>query len=68
MLPGDKGCALDLARIAHLGRIGIALEQERLRPGAARNQRPEEKTEKDQPSGGAIIAPQSEASINDWIN
>ena len=43
MLLCDKGRALDIARIADLGGIGIALQQERLRPGAAGAQRPEEK-------------------------
>ena len=34
MLPGDKGRAFDLAVIAYLGGIRIAVEQERLRPRA----------------------------------
>jgi hypothetical protein len=69
MLPGDKGRALDLAGIADLGRIGVALEQERLRPRAGRNQRPEKQREKEQPRYVAIKRGQSEAaSINDWIS
>ncbi len=68
MLPGNEGRGIDLAVIAYLGSTGIALEEERLRPCAARNQGPEEKCKKEQPSGGAITATQSEASINDWIN
>ena len=43
MLPGNKGRAVDVARIAYLGGTRIALEQERLRPGAGGAQRPEEK-------------------------
>ena len=41
MLSCDKGRALDFARITHLGRIGVALEQKRPRPRAAGNQHPE---------------------------
>jgi hypothetical protein len=43
MLPGNKGRAVDIARITHLGGIGIALEEERLGPRAAGAQCPEEK-------------------------
>jgi hypothetical protein len=43
MLPGHKGRALDVARIADLGRTRIALEQERFRPGAGGAQRRAEK-------------------------
>lgn len=68
MLPGNKRRPVDVAIIADLGSIGIALEEERLRPCAARNQGPEEKCKKEQPSGGTITATQSEASINDWIS
>ena len=69
MLPGDEGRALDLARIADLRRIGVALEQERLWTSAAGNQRPEQQCEKEQPHYGAIKGGQSEAaSTNDWIN
>jgi hypothetical protein len=69
MLSCDKGRALDFARITHLGRIGVALEQKRLRPRAAGNQHPEEQCKKEQPRGEAIKGAQSEAaSINDWIN
>jgi hypothetical protein len=65
----DKGRALDFARITHLGRIGVALEQKRLRSRAAGNQHPDEQCKKEQPSGEAIKGAQSEAaSINDWIN
>ena len=69
MLPGDKGRTLDLAIIADLGRIGVALEQERLRPSTAGNQRPEKQCEKERPRYVAIKGGQSEAaSINDWIS
>jgi len=69
MLPRDKGRALDLAGISDLGGIGVALEQEWLRPGAAGNQRPEKQGEKKQPRYAAIKGGQSEAaSTNDWIN
>ena len=69
MLPRDKGRALDLAGISDLGGIGVALEQEWLRPGAAGNQRPEKQCEKEQPRYVAIKGGQSEAaSTNDWIN
>jgi hypothetical protein len=43
MLPGNEGHAVDVARIAYLGRTRVALEQERLRPGAGAAQRREEK-------------------------
>jgi hypothetical protein len=43
MLPGDDGSTIDLAVIAYLGRIRIALEQKGLRPGAGGAQRPEER-------------------------
>jgi hypothetical protein len=39
MLLGNKSRAVDITVIAYLGGIGIALEQERLRPGASRAQR-----------------------------
>ena len=69
MLSCDRGRALDLTRITHLGRIGIALEQKRLRPRAAGNQRPEEQCEEEYPRCVAIKRGQSEAaSTNDWIN
>ena len=69
MLPRDKGRALDLAGISDLGGIGVALEQEWLRPGAAGNQRPEKQGEKKQPRYVALKGGQSEAaSTNDWIN
>jgi hypothetical protein len=52
-----------------LGRTRVALEQERLRPGAGGAQRAEEQCKKEQPAGGAVKRPQSEAaSINDWIS
>jgi hypothetical protein len=69
MLPGDTVRALDLARIAHLGRIGVALEQKWLRPRAAGNQRSEKQCEKEQPRYAPIKGGQSEAaSINVWIS
>src|ERR1700730_1477834 len=69
MLPRDKGRTLDLAGISDLGGIGVALEQEWLRPGAAGNQRPEKQGEKKQPRYVALKGGQSEAaSTNDWIN
>jgi hypothetical protein len=66
---GDKGRAVDIARIAHLGRIGVALEQKRLWPGAGGVQRRKEQCKKEQTRSGAITGAQSEAaSINDWIS
>ena len=66
MLPGNKRRGVDIARIAYLGRIPVALKQERLRPDTGGAQRPEEQRQKEQPSGGAVEHPQSEAaSIND---
>jgi hypothetical protein len=43
MLPGNKGRAIDVARIAYLGGTRVALEQEWLRPGAGGAHRREEK-------------------------
>jgi hypothetical protein len=69
VLPGNKGRALDVARIAYLGRTRVALEQERLLPGAGGAQRPEEQGKKELTCSGAITGAQSEAaSINDWIS
>ncbi len=69
MVPGDNGRAVDVTRIAYLGRTRVALEQERLRPGAGGAQRAEEQCKKEQPAGGAVKRSQSEAaSINDCIS
>ena len=69
MVPGDNGRAVDVARIAYLGRTRVALEQERLRPGAGGAQCAEEQCKKEQQAGGAVKRPQSEAaSINDCIS
>ena len=69
MLPGNKGRGVDLAVIADLGRTRIALEQERLRPGAGGAQRREEQCKKELTRSGAIIVAQSEAAfIKDWIS
>jgi hypothetical protein len=69
MAPGDNGRAVDVARIAYLGGTRVALEQERFRPGASGAQRAEEQCKKEQPAGGAVTRPQSEAaSINDCIS
>ena len=69
MVPGVNGRAVDVARITDLGRIRVALEQERFRPGAGGAQRAEEQCKKEQPAGGAVTRPQSEAaSINDCIS
>jgi hypothetical protein len=66
MVPGDNGRAVDVARITDLGRIRVAPEKERFRPGAGGAQRAEEQRKKQQPAGGAVKRPQSEAaSIND---
>ena len=66
MLPGNKSRAVDIARVAHLGGIRIALEQERLRPGAGGAQSREEQSEKEQRRSRAITGVQSAAaSIND---
>jgi len=66
MAPGDNGRAVDVARITDLGRIRVALEKERFRPGTGGAQRAEEQRKKQQPAGGAVKRPQSEAaSIND---
>ena len=69
MVPGDNGRAVDVARITDLGRIRVAPEKERFRPGAGGAQRAEEQRKKQQPAGGAVKRPQSEAaSINDCIS
>ena len=69
MVPGDNGGAVDVARITDLGRIRVAPEKERFRPGAGGAQRAEEQRKKQQPAGGAVKRPQSEAaSINDCIS
>ena len=69
MVPGDNGRTVDVARIADLGRTRVALEKERLRPGAGGAQRAEEQRKKQQPARGAVKRPQSEAaSINDCIS
>ena len=67
MLPGNKRRGVDIARIAYLGRIPVALKQERLRPDTGGAQRPEEQRQKEHtPCGAAVEYPQSEAaSIND---
>ena len=68
-VPGDNGRAVDVARITDLGRIRVALKKERFRPGAGGAHRAEEQRKKQQPAGGAVKRPQSEAaSINDCIN
>ncbi len=54
MLLGNQGRAVDLAGISDLGRIGIALEQEWLRPGTAGDQRPENQCEGEQTGYVAI--------------
>jgi hypothetical protein len=46
MVPGDNGRAVDVARITDLGRIRVALEKERFRPGAGGAQRAEEQRKK----------------------
>ena len=46
MAPGDNGRAVDIARITDLGRIRVALEKERFRPGAGGAQRAEEQRKK----------------------
>jgi hypothetical protein len=69
MAPGDNGRAVDVARVTDLGRTRVALEQERLRPGAGGAQRPEEQGKKELTRSSAITGAQSEAaSINDWIS
>jgi len=69
MVPGDNGRAVDVARITDLGRIRVAPEKERFRPGAGGAQRAEQQRKKQQPAGGAVKRPQSEAaSINDCIS
>ena len=39
MLPRNKGCPVDIARVAYLGGTRIALQQERLRRGTGGAQR-----------------------------
>jgi hypothetical protein len=66
MLPGNERRAVDIAGISDLGRIGVTLEQERLRPGARGAQRREQQCKKEQARGRATTGAQSEAaSIND---
>ena len=66
MLPGNESRAVDIARVAHLGGIRIALEQERLGPVARGAQCREEQCKKEQTRRRAITGAQSEAaSIND---
>ena len=66
MLPGNGRRGVDIARISNLGRIGVTLEEERLRPDATGAQRREEECKKEQRRAGAVKDPQSEAaSIND---
>jgi len=43
MLPGNKGRAIDVARIAYLGGTPVALEKEWLRPSAGGVHRRDEK-------------------------